>query len=100
MTSTGESHDRYHVDEAFPALYLIRVRGQLDGAVWSNWFAPMQISVDPGHDETTLRGLVCDRAALYGLLSRLRNLTLTPLLVQRLGGSAECVRDETTGAKG
>jgi hypothetical protein len=51
----------------------------------------MQISVDVEQGETTLRGSVADQAELYGLLSKLRNMTLPLLLVRRVGAAgAEC----------
>jgi hypothetical protein len=53
----------------------IRVRGTLD-ASWSDWLEGLSIShVEP--DETVLRGTVADSTALYGLLSKLRDLGLT-----------------------
>lgn len=82
--STGEWNDHNDAGEVFPALYLIRVRGCLEGSGWADWFGPMQISVDVARGETTLTGPVADQAELYGLLSKLRNLTLPPLLVQRM----------------
>jgi hypothetical protein len=68
----------------FPAQYLIRVRGCLEGAGWSDWFGPVRITVDAEHGETTLRGPVADQAELYGLLAKLRNLALPLILVERL----------------
>jgi hypothetical protein len=52
----------------------IRVKGQIDER-WSEWFGGLTIShADP--DETVLTGLVLDEAALYGIISRLRDLGL------------------------
>ncbi len=52
----------------------IHVKGQI-GEQWSEWFGRLDISQpDPG--ETTLAGLVPDQAALYGIISRLRDLGL------------------------
>jgi hypothetical protein len=59
-------------------IYEIRVRGRLDGDVWSDWFDGM-ILMPAGNGETILWGAVKDQAALYGLLGRLRDLAL-PLL--------------------
>jgi hypothetical protein len=84
MTSTGESNDCGDMTAVFPTEYLIRVRGCLEGSGWSDWLDPMQISVDAAQGETTLRGRVADQAQLYGLLSKLRNLTLPLLLVTRI----------------
>jgi hypothetical protein len=61
-----------------PAVYEIKVKGRLEGDIWSHWFDGM--AVTPGEKgETVLTGLVVDQAALYGLLARLRDLAL-PLL--------------------
>jgi hypothetical protein len=91
MTSTRDSNDREPAGDVFPALYLIRARGHLEGSGWSDWFGQMELSVDVAQDETTLCGPVADQAELYGLLSRLRNLTLPLLLVQRIDSAAsEC----------
>jgi hypothetical protein len=53
----------------------IRVKGQIDKQ-WSEWFDGLTIS-HSGLDETTLIGLVSDQAALYGVISRLRDLGLS-----------------------
>jgi hypothetical protein len=63
------------------AEYRIRVRGHLD-ARWSAWFGGLAVTHEPDGD-TTLAGLLPDQAALYGLLSRLRDLNLTLLAVDR-----------------
>jgi hypothetical protein len=61
-----------------PAVYEIKVKGRLEGDIWSRWFDGMRVT--PGEKgETVLTGLVVDQAALYGLLARLRDLAL-PLL--------------------
>ena len=52
----------------------IRVKGQLDKE-WSEWLGGMAITHDT-HGETTLKGVVADQSALYGLLSKLRDLGL------------------------
>ena len=80
--SAGKLNDCRDAGEMFPALYLIRVQGRLEGSGWPDWFGSMEISADVAQGETTLRGLVADQAELYGLLSKLRNLALPLLLVQ------------------
>jgi hypothetical protein len=55
----------------------IRVKGCIDEH-WSTWFAGLKIT-QTGQDETVLSGEVVDQAALYGVLSMLRDLGL-PLL--------------------
>lgn len=52
----------------------IRVKGRLDPD-WSEWFGGLEISYH-GDTETVLSGSVQDQTALYGLLTRLRNLGL------------------------
>jgi hypothetical protein len=52
----------------------IRVKGRLDKH-WSEWFDGLKISYR-GEDETVLSGPFCDQAALYSLLTKLRDLGL------------------------
>jgi len=52
----------------------IRVKGKIDEN-WSDWFAGLTIT-HTEQGETILTGPVVDQAALYGLLSRLRDLGL------------------------
>ena len=62
--------------------YRIRVRGHL-AADWSVWFGGLAVSQEK--DGTTLLdGSVPDQAALYGLLSRLRDLGAVLLTVEYL----------------
>jgi len=65
-----------------PARYRIRIDGHLD-AVWSAWFDGLAITQE-ADGTTTLAGALVDQAALYGLLSRLRDLGATLLAVDRL----------------
>ena len=52
----------------------IHFKGQINDK-WSEWFGGLTICLtDP--DETVLTGLVADQAALYGIISRLRDLGL------------------------
>jgi len=64
------------------AMYQIRVKGNLDRK-WSDWFDGFTITPQPG-DETLLTGPVADQAALHGLLSKIRDLGLPLLLVERV----------------
>lgn len=59
---------------------VIKVRGTLD-AGWSSWFDSLRITVDAQGD-TVLAGVVADQAALYGLISRARDLGLTLISVE------------------
>jgi hypothetical protein len=47
---------------------------------WSEWFEGMTIQ-HTDQDETILTGTVVDQAALYGLLTKLRNLGLSLMSV-------------------
>ena len=66
-------------------LNLIHI-GRLDVAPWSQWFEEVTVKVE-GNKETLLRCQIADQAALYGLLSRLRDLAL-PLLSVNLSQEA------------
>lgn len=68
-----------------PGTYHILVKGNLD-AQWSDWFDGFCIEPQP-NDETLLIGPVADQAALHGLLSKIRDLGLPLLYVQRIGSS-------------
>ncbi len=59
----------------------IQVKRQIDEH-WSDWFEGLTIT-HTGQGETILAGSVADQAALYGLLSKLRDLGLQLLSVTR-----------------
>ena len=65
-----------------PGRYEIGVQGRLDER-WSTWFDGMDIETD-SDGNTCIRGLVVDQAALHGVLSRLRDLGLLLLSVNRI----------------
>ena len=70
-----------------PAAYRVRITGTLDER-WSGWFADFHI--DPqANNETLLTGRVADQISLHGLLSRLRDLGLCLLCVQRVDTAEE-----------
>lgn len=52
----------------------IRSKGQITKR-WSEWFSGLTIS-HSDLNETILTGIVSDQAALYGIISRLRDLGL------------------------
>jgi hypothetical protein len=52
----------------------IRVKGQIDEH-WSDWFEGLTVT-HTDQDETVLTGLVVDQSALYGLMTKLRDLGL------------------------
>jgi len=62
--------------------YLIRIQGHLDPR-WSEWFDNMTIAQKPD-GTTTIKGAVTDRASLYGILNKLRDMGLTLLSVELL----------------
>ena len=59
----------------------IRVKGQIDER-WSEWLDGLAVT-HTGENETVLTGSILDQSALYGLISKLRDLGL-PLLAVNL----------------
>lgn len=57
----------------------LRIKGHLDPK-WSDWFEGLEMHHLPD-GSTEISGQVVDQAALYGLLSRARDLGLTLLAV-------------------
>ena len=77
-----------------PARYEIRVAGVLD-VRWAAWFGGLQISGEG--EETVICGLVADQSALYGLLTKVRDLGLCLISVRRLDiGQAETRHHDQT----
>jgi hypothetical protein len=74
--------EQRHVLADGPAHYQIQVSGPLD-AHWSGWFSDLTITHDSAGN-TLLAGWLLDQAALYGVISRIRDLGLTLLSVQQL----------------
>jgi len=70
-----------------PANYEIRIKGTLD-ARWSSWFADLRIVPQPD-GECLLTGPVADQAALYGLISRMRDLGLVLVSLHRVSSEEE-----------
>ena len=60
-------------------VYQIRIKGHLD-CEWTDWFGGLTITLED-NGETLLTGPVCDQAALYGLLKKVRNLGMTLISV-------------------
>ena len=74
-----------------PAVYQIRMEGVLDEK-WSDWFNGMSIVFErmgDGAPITTLTGAVADQAKLRGMLSKIWDLNLTLLSVQRIDPAME-----------
>ena len=67
---------------ATAATYEIQVRGRLDTR-WSHQLGGLEVLPQPEGD-SLLVGPVIDQAALYGLLSRMRDLGLVLISVQRM----------------
>ena len=65
-----------------PAIYEIRVKGRLDER-WSRWFADLNITPQPDGC-SLLTGPIADQAALYGAISRMRDLGLVLVSVRRV----------------
>ncbi|MGD8969742.1 MAG: hypothetical protein PVI07_19730 [Anaerolineae bacterium] len=70
-----------------PVAYQIKVRGRLDQQ-WSDWFNGLEVRVEragDGTSTTTLTGPVADQARLRGIVSKLWDLNLTIISVNRSG---------------
>jgi len=64
------------------AVYEIVVKGVLDSR-WSRWFADLQIIPQPDGN-SLLTGPIADQSALYGMISRMRDLGIVLISVQRM----------------
>ena len=73
--SNGREYDK-------PGVYEIVVKGKLDPG-WSRWFADLQIIPQPDGN-TLVTGPIADQAALYGVISRMRDLGMVLISVQRV----------------
>lgn len=62
--------------------YTIRINGYVDPK-WSEWFAGLTITHDP-KGETVLAGPVRDQAALFGILTKVYDLGLVLVAVNRV----------------
>jgi hypothetical protein len=63
-------------------IYEIRLQGRLDQR-WSTWFDGLTITYE-GKDITLLRGFLVDEAALHGILTKVRDLALPLVAVNRV----------------
>jgi len=89
-SSTNHSVQEFQVNRKHTMQYIeIHFKGQINQQ-WSEWFGGMTIC-HSGGDETVLTGLVADQAALYGIISRLRDLGLQLISVnsKRLEGDSQ-----------
>jgi hypothetical protein len=73
---------------ASTGMYEIRLRGQLDGGTWSQWFDGLTVTANES-GQTVLSGPVADQAALHGLLVKVRDLGLPLISVHLVEGNEE-----------
>lgn len=80
---------------AFPSDYELRVCGRISTHA-AAWFEGMTLTVDEATTppQTIIRAPVVDQTALYGLISRVRDLGLTLLAVARVEPEGEDTSDE------
>ena len=82
----NETPDEFRI-EPFPAetVYELRISGRLGNSI-RTWFEDMDVTVDESSSpvQTIIQGPMRDQAALYGLISRIRDLGLTLLSVNRV----------------
>jgi len=82
----NEIPDEFRV-QSFPAetVYELRISGRLGNSI-RTWFEDMAVTVDESSSpvQTIIKGPIRDEAALYGLISRIRDLGLTLLSVNRV----------------
>ena len=73
-----------------PATYEICIEGRL-GLQTATWFEDMTLTVneETTPPQTIIRGYIVDQAALYGLISRARDLGLTLISVSRYKTEAQ-----------
>ena len=67
-------------------VYQINVQGKLDEK-WSDWFGGMTVTVQSQSNDaliTTLTGAVADQSALRGILTKIWDLNLTLISVDRI----------------
>jgi hypothetical protein len=69
----------------------IQIEGQID-LQWSEWFDNLTIT-HAGPDRSRLAGTVVDQAALYGILTKLRDLSLALVSVSVDAGTIEGEND-------
>jgi hypothetical protein len=66
-------------------LFQIRVKGHL-GKQWESWFEGLTIT-NIAQGEALLSGFLPDQAALYGVLTKIRDLGLPLIAVSRLNSA-------------
>ena len=63
-------------------LYSIVIKENLDNQ-WADWFVGLTIRINE-RNETVLTGVMTDQAELHGVLTRVRDLGLTLISVDRV----------------
>ena len=67
--------------------YELRVQGHLDDR-WSDWLGGLTVRRQ-ADGTTVLAGSIVDQAGLHGVITRIRDLGLPLLSVQRIGSGSE-----------
>lgn len=80
----GEVVRQDEPDVVQPVEYEIVVRGRLDSPLWQELFEGLAVTVNKSGD-TVIRAALPDQAALYGLLSRLRDFAVPLVSVNVVG---------------
>jgi len=70
-----------------PDYYEFRVKGHL-ASRWAEYFAGLTMIYTPS-GETILSGPIEDQAALHGVLSKVRDLNLTLIAVNRISSTGD-----------
>jgi hypothetical protein len=70
-----------------PSVYRIRIQGYL-AERWADWFDGLRLTHEVD-GETVLIGSVADQAALHGLLTKIRDLGLPLIAVNRVEPEAD-----------
>ena len=84
-TATSQDEGYMNTCDSASTHYRIRICGHLNEA-WSDWFGGLSITQE-NDGTTTLAGSVVDQAALYGLITRLRDLGATLLAIEQLANN-------------
>lgn len=80
-----------------PGVYRVRIKGTLDER-WSDWFGGFTI-IPQADNETLLTGLVADQISLHDMLSKIRDLGLPLLLVERVEAAPSTEEQSLKGGK-
>lgn len=70
------------VEQSEQAIYRITIKGQLDKS-WAEWFENLDV-INNDDGSTTLVGPIVDQPALHGILSKVRDLSLTLIALTRV----------------